>query len=68
MTSYKFGDHIEVEFTSKSSGESEWLRVKVNYADEEHELVFGILDSEPIVNTALNTGQQLAVNNIVSTL
>ncbi|MGD0274828.1 MAG: hypothetical protein ABSB79_02055 [Syntrophales bacterium] len=38
----------------------EWVRVKDS--DNERQLVFGWLDSEPIVNTNLSLGMELAVS------
>ena len=58
---YKPGDHVKVEFADEHSGESEWMWVKVDHSDDENSLVFGTLDSEPIVNAHLKVGQELAV-------
>jgi uncharacterized protein YegJ (DUF2314 family) len=62
MATYKPGDHVKVEFASNGSGESEWMWVQVDYSDDENRLVFGKLDSQPIVNTDLRVGQELAVS------
>jgi hypothetical protein len=40
----------------------EWMWLEVDYADDEKQLVFGRLDSEPIVNTDLRLGCELAVS------
>ena len=47
MSTYQPGDYVKVEF--RSTGESEWMWVKVEHADDEEEVVFGQLDNEPIV-------------------
>jgi uncharacterized protein YegJ (DUF2314 family) len=59
---YKPGDHVKVEFADENSGESEWVWVKVDYTDDDNKVVFGKLDSEPVINTNLQVGQELAVS------
>lgn len=49
MSTYQPGDYVKVEFRDDSTGESEWMWVKVEHADDEEEVVFGQLDNEPIV-------------------
>jgi hypothetical protein len=61
MPTYNRGDHVKVEFADEYSGESEWMWVKVSYSDDEKRLVFGKLDSQPIVVTDLKVGQELAI-------
>ena len=57
------GDYIKVEFAEGDSGESEWMWVVVDSCDEEGRLVFGCLDSVPIVHAnKLKLGQNLAVS------
>jgi uncharacterized protein YegJ (DUF2314 family) len=56
------GDYIKVEFKHAESGESEWMWVKVSRADDTNHLVFGTLDNEPIVNTDLRLGMELAIS------
>jgi len=58
---YKPGDYVKVEFVRESTGESEWMWVEVASDDNERRIVFGRLDSEPIVNTNLRRGMELAV-------
>jgi hypothetical protein len=53
MSTYQPGDYVKVEFRDDSTGESEWMWVKVEHADDEEEVVFGQLDNEPIVNNRL---------------
>jgi hypothetical protein len=61
MSTYQPGDYVKVEFRD-DTGESEWMRVKVEHADDEEEVVFGQLDNEPIVNKGLHRGMELAVS------
>jgi hypothetical protein len=53
---YRSGDYIKAEFTS------EWMWVAVDYADDKNRLVFGRLDSEPIINPELKLGQEVAIS------
>ena len=62
VSTYNTGDHVKVEFADETSGESEWMWVQVDHSDDENRLVFGRLDSQPIVNTSLKVGQELAVS------
>lgn len=62
MSTYKPGDHVKVEFADENCGENEWMWVQVDHSDDENRLVFGRLDSQPIVNTSLKVGQELAVS------
>ena len=57
------GDYIKFEMKDDSSGESEWMWLRVDRCDEPNRVVFGCLDSQPIVFAAeLKLGQQLAVS------
>jgi len=58
---YAPGDYPKVEFRDEQSGEVEWMWVKVERDDPALRVVFGMLDSEPIVCTDLRLGQELAV-------
>ena len=62
MGKYQKGDHIKFEVSNEGSGESEWLWLLVESSDDAEEIVFGKLDSEPIVATDTRFGQQLAVS------
>jgi uncharacterized protein YegJ (DUF2314 family) len=64
MTVGKFakGDHVKIEIEDKQFGASEWMWMLVESSDDEQRLVFGQLDNEPIANTDLKLGQQLAVS------
>jgi hypothetical protein len=61
MGKYKKGDHVKIEVEDKQFGASEWMWLLVEYSDDEQQLVFGQLDNEPIANTDMRLGQQLAV-------
>lgn len=59
---YGPGDYVKAEFHDESSGESEWMWVRVEFADDSERVVFGWLDNEPIVlSTQLRVGQRVAV-------
>jgi hypothetical protein len=60
---YNPGDHVTVEFATESSTESEWMWVEVRRSDDELQILFGRLDSRPIVHTELKVGQELAVSS-----
>ena len=59
---YAVGDFLKVEVRDEQSGDSEWMWLRVENDDPERRVVFGVLDSEPIVNRALRLGMQLAVS------
>ncbi len=59
---YASGDYVKVEFRDERSGEAEWMWVRVDLDDPARRVVFGTLDSEPIVMTDVRLGQQLAVS------
>ena len=62
MARYDKGDYIKVEFDSRDAGlPSEWMWVRVHHCDEEHQVVFGRLDNEPVVNSEeLQLDQEIA--------
>ncbi len=62
MASYQQGDYVKVEFQDESSGQSEWMWVKVERADDEQRVIFGRLDNEPLLNLDLHLGMELAVS------
>jgi hypothetical protein len=62
MAKYERGDYIKVEFKNDRTGESEWMWVRVDYCDEKNALVFGWLDSEPV----LDYGQKLKLGSHVA--
>lgn len=62
MTNYRRGDHVKIELADLSSGQKEWVWVEVDYADDVRQLVFGRLDNEPVVNTDVGLGVEVAVS------
>lgn len=42
--------------------ENEWMWVEVRRSDDELQILFGRLDSQPIVHTELKVGQELTVS------
>jgi hypothetical protein len=61
---YDQGDYVKVEFAGKNPAlPGEWMWVRVHHCDEEHQLLFGSLDNEPVVNAEdLRRGQELAIS------
>lgn len=41
---------MKVEFPDETTGIGEWMWVRVTRCDDEKQLVFGILDNEPLKN------------------
>lgn len=64
MARYAPGDYVKVEFPDEKTGIGEWMWVRVDRADDEQRLVFGVLDNEPVNNYAgeIKLGSQLAVS------
>ena len=64
MPKYEKGDYIKVEFSDETTGIGEWMWLRIESCDDEKEIVFGQLDSEPVVNYEgkLRLGSQLAVS------
>jgi hypothetical protein len=57
------GDYVKFEIKNDATGESEWVWLRVDHCDELNRLVFGWLDSEPVVfTTDLKLGQHMAVS------
>ena len=57
------GDYVKFEIKNDATGESEWMWLKVDRCDEPNRLVFGWLDSEPVVfSSELKLGQHMAVS------
>jgi hypothetical protein len=56
MARYQKGDHVKIEVTNEQSGESEWMWLLVDDSNDERQLVFGQLDSEPVVATENKRG------------
>jgi hypothetical protein len=60
MPRYEKGDHVKFEVTQESSGEREWMWLLVDRSDDEQQVVFGQLDTEPVVIGDMKRGQLLA--------
>jgi hypothetical protein len=57
MGKYREGDHVKFEVKDEQSGEIEWMWLLVERSDDAQQLVFGQLDSEPVVATGTKRGQ-----------
>lgn len=64
MSTYNRGDYVKVEFTDEVTGVGEWMWLRVDHCDEEKQLVFGTLDSEPLgdYDGQVGLGSELAVS------
>lgn len=62
MGKYLEGDHVKIEVVDSKSGDSEWMWLLVDDSDDEQRLVFGKLDQQPVINTDMRLGQELAVS------
>ena len=62
MGKYSKGDHVKIEVVNEHSSESEWMWLLVERSDDAGRLVFGKLDSEPVVITDMHLGQEIAVS------
>jgi len=61
MANYEPGDYVKAEFWDDRADQSEWMWIKVDPADAAR-VVFGRLDNEPLINTDLRLGQEIAVS------
>jgi hypothetical protein len=61
---YDRGDYVKVESDSGVQGlPGEWMWVRVDYCDDERQLLFGTPDNEPVVNAEhLRLGKELAIS------
>jgi hypothetical protein len=62
MGKYKKDDSVKIEVVNETTKESEWMWLLVESSDDKQRIVFGTLDSEPIVNTDMRLGMKLAVS------
>ena len=62
MAAYSFGDLIKVKVCYGSTGEVEWMWMRVNSCDNVNRVVLCQPDNIPLLNTELRVGQQLAVS------
>jgi hypothetical protein len=59
MARYQKGDHVKFEVTHEQSGNHEWIWLLVDDSDDEQQVVFGQLVSEPVVATDMKRGSLL---------
>jgi uncharacterized protein YegJ (DUF2314 family) len=62
MGRFKQGDSVKIEFRDETKNESEWMWLLVVNSDDKQRLVFGTLDNEPVVNTDMRLGTELAIS------
>jgi hypothetical protein len=63
MSTYDPGDCVKAEFTDDATKESEWMWIRVEHSDDVARLLWGILDSVPIVFCErLKLGAPLAIS------
>jgi len=63
MGRYKKGDHVKIEVASDPpDGPTEWMWMLVEDSNDAQRLVYGRLDNEPIVNSDMKLGSELAVS------
>lgn len=64
MRSYEPGDYVKVEFQDEATGIGEWMWVRVRRCDDAKQLVFGVLDNEPLgdYGNQIGLGTELAVS------
>jgi len=64
MPTYERGGYVKVEFPGETAGIGEWMWVRVRRCDDENQLVFGVLDNEPLNDYAgkIELGSELAVS------
>lgn len=57
------GAYIKFEIKDEQTGESEWMWLRIDYSDDSQRVVFGWLDSQPVLFTSrLKLGEHLAVS------
>ena len=60
---FEQGDYVKFELRDSKTGEAEWMWLRIDYCDEPNKMVFGWLDSQPVVfTTDVKLGQHLAVS------
>ena len=62
MGPFEPGDYVKAEFTNGTTGEREWMWVKIDAVDDTKRVVLGRLDNQPLVNNDLYLGMDLAVS------
>jgi hypothetical protein len=68
MPTYEAGDYVKAEFRDERTSETEWMWVRVDSCDDAHRLVFGRLDSVPVLDHGkklkLGSGVAISFENI----
>jgi len=61
---YEAGDFVKVDFPDESTGIAEWMWMRVSHCDEEKQIVYGVLDNEPLndYGRPIGPGSPLAVS------
>jgi hypothetical protein len=60
---YEPGDYLKFEMKDDTTGESEWMWLKLDSCDSTSRTAFGRLDSQPLIfGDKLELGQQIAVS------
>jgi uncharacterized protein YegJ (DUF2314 family) len=59
---YSHGDQVKIDVVEEQSGTHEWMWLLVDWSDDDNRVVFGTLDSQPVINTDMHLGQELAVS------
>jgi len=64
MPPYLPGDYVKVEFPDEATGVGEWMWVRVSRSDDQQQLLFGTLDSEPLndYGDRISLGSELTVS------
>jgi hypothetical protein len=64
METYNRGDLVKIAFDDGVTGIGEWMWVRVGRCDDQRQLVFGTLDSEPLndYDGKSGLGTELAVS------
>jgi hypothetical protein len=64
MAAYETGDFVKAEFRNDQTAESEWIWVRVDSCDDAKRLVFGRLDTMPLLDYSgkLRLGSEIAVS------
>ena len=55
---------MKVEFPDESTGIGEWMWVRVTRSDDDKQVIFGVLDNEPLneYRDRIDLGSELAVH------
>jgi hypothetical protein len=63
LATFHPGDYIKFEINDEQTGQSEWMWLRIDRCDEPNRIVFGWLDSQPVIFTrTFKLGQRLAVS------